>query len=318
MGYFITLPDLGQLPLFRSGLRPYWLLQAQALAAKKGIAEQYGKWVDASQRLQAVCLKTNFEAARRSRLSGYSHWLFQDYPNCAEGVVDMFFRPKALERSRVPEIQRADRLAAGYAAAHLSRRRNRPRHAAGLAVRGQTHYRRCTPLGAARGKEVVTAGARENVRVTAEGVQELAQVTLALPRRPARKSSHSPWTSSMKTEGLPTSGASGSSPMILSTTAPRKLGVSATAGLPERYPWARQLDSAPQIGQCELLVTSQFDAGTVEYLQQGGRVLLLAPDKAFPTVPSRFPPGWLGSRTEGWPFGYPSSKGPSGAVRHGG
>jgi len=97
MGYFVTLPDLTQTDLFHTGLRPYWLYQAQQAAKAKGVLEQYPRWVDGSNRLQALCLKTNYEAARRSPgLSGYSQWLFMDYPNCAEGIVDMFYRPKAL------------------------------------------------------------------------------------------------------------------------------------------------------------------------------------------------------------------------------
>ncbi len=96
MGYFVTLPDLSQIELFKGRLRPYWLCQTRDLAASRGVANLYPEWMERSYRLQAVCLKTNIEAARRSRLGGYSVWLFQDYPNCAEGVVDMFFRPKAL------------------------------------------------------------------------------------------------------------------------------------------------------------------------------------------------------------------------------
>src|SRR6185295_3768089 len=96
MGYFVTLPELTQIDLFGKGLRPYWLFQTRTLAAEKGMTEQYRRWVELSHRLQATCLKSNIEAARRSNLSGYSQWLFQDYPNCAEGVVDMFFRPKGV------------------------------------------------------------------------------------------------------------------------------------------------------------------------------------------------------------------------------
>lgn len=96
MGYFVTLHDLSQLDLFQGGLRPYWLTQARDLARSKGVLAEYPAWLAASYQLQAACFKSNMEAARRSRLSGTSVWLFQDYPNCAEGVVDMFFRPKGL------------------------------------------------------------------------------------------------------------------------------------------------------------------------------------------------------------------------------
>src|SRR5262249_1126235 len=96
MGYFVTLPALDQASLFGRALRPYWLTQTRDLAERNGVGNSYADWLKASYRLQGVCLKSNLEAARRSRLSGTSVWLFQDYPNCAEGVVDMYFRPKAL------------------------------------------------------------------------------------------------------------------------------------------------------------------------------------------------------------------------------
>jgi hypothetical protein len=300
MGYFITLPDLAQLPLFRGGLRPYWLLQAQALAAKKGVEGQYGQWVDASQRLQAVCLKTNFEAARRSRLSGYSHWLFQDYPNCAEGVVDMFFRPKALaaaefRRFNAPTVLLLDAPRRSFHAGDTARvtllaSRFEDRSTARAGLRWELRA----------GKEVVDAGSREDVRVSAEGVQELAQLTLTLPRRPAAEKLT--LAADLRDENGTTSNEWNfwvfpAEPLKDRT---RKLGVSATAGLPELYPWALRLDSPPRAGECELLVTSRLDAGTVEYLREGGRVLLLAPDQAFPTVPSRFrPAGWDPAQKDG-------------------
>jgi beta-galactosidase len=300
MGYFITLPDLAQLPLFRSGLRPYWLLEAQALAAKKGIDDQYPQWVDASQRLQAICLKTNLEAARRSRLNGYSQWLFQDYPNCAEGIVDMFFRPKALgtadfRKFNAPTVLLLDAPRRTFHSGEtapvtllVSRFEDKP--TAKAALRWE--------LRAA--KEVIAAGSREDVRVTAEGVQELVQLTLAMPRRPAAEKL------TLAVDLLDENGKTSNEwnfwvfPDEPLKDRTRKLGVSATAGLLELYPWARQQDSPPRVGECDLLVTSRFDAGTVAYLQEGGRVLLLAPDQAFPTVPSRFrPAGWDPGQKDG-------------------
>lgn len=96
MGYFVTLPDLTQIDRFQGGVRPYWLFQTRDLARANGWLEAYPDWLAASYRLQAACLKSNLEAARRSRLNGTSVWLFQDYPNCAEGVVGMFGQPKGL------------------------------------------------------------------------------------------------------------------------------------------------------------------------------------------------------------------------------
>lgn len=300
MGYFITLPDLAQLPFFRSGLRPYWLLQAQALAAKKGIEEQYAQWLDVSQRLQAICLKTNLEAARRSRLSGYSQWLFQDYPNCAEGVVDMFFRPKALgaadfRKCNAPTVLLLDaprRTFQSGETVHVtllaSRFEDKPTAKAAL------HWE------LRAGKEVVAAGLQEGLRVTSEGVQELVPLTLAMPRRRSAEKL------TLVVDLLDENGKTSNEwnfwvfPDEPLKDRSRKLGVSATAGLLERYPWAQAQESPPRVGECDFLVTSQFDAGTVAYLQEGGRVLLLAPDQAFPTVPSRFrPAGWDPAQKDG-------------------
>jgi hypothetical protein len=99
MGYFVTLPDLKRLGLFQGGLRPYWLLQARdwsrATTLRRPIPTGWPPPID-SRRL----LKSNQEAARRSALSGTSVWLFQDYLNCAEGVVDMFFDRSVPEEFR--------------------------------------------------------------------------------------------------------------------------------------------------------------------------------------------------------------------------
>jgi hypothetical protein len=290
MGYFITLPRLTQLPLFRDGLRPYWLLQARELASKKGITDQYEQWVDASERLQAICLKTNFEAARRSRLSGYSQWLFQDYPNCAEGIVDMFFRPKALpaaefRKFNAPTVLLLDAPRRSYHAGETaritllaSRFEDRPTDKATL------HWE------LRAGKEVVTTGSREKVRVSAEGVQELAQLILTLPRRPSAEKLT--LAVELRDENGTTSNAWNfwvfpDAPLQDRT---RKLAVANIPALRARYPWAQEANAPPRAGECELLVTARFDAGTVKYLQEGGRVLLLAPEQAFPTVPSRFRP----------------------------
>jgi hypothetical protein len=300
MGYFITLPDLAQLPLFRGGMRPYWLLQAQDLVAKKGIGDQYGQWVDASQRLQAVCLKTNIEAARRSRLSGYSHWLFQDYPNCAEGVVDMFFRPKALgaaefRRFNAPTVLLLDAPRRSYYAGETarvtllaSRFEDKP------TAKGVLHWE------LRAGKEVIANGSREDVRVSAEGVQELLPIILDMPRRSAVEKL------TLSVDLRDENGTAANEwnfwvfPEEPLKDHTRKLGVSSGVGLAGLYPWARQYETPPRVGDCELLVTSRFDAGTVEYLQEGGRVLLLAADQAFPTVPSRFrPAGWDPTQKDG-------------------
>ena len=103
--------------LQRAAFEPYWLIQTEELARRNGCLESYPDWLAASYRLQATCLKTNLEAARRSRLAGTSVWLFQDYPNCAEGVVNMFGEAKGNVRGAISQVQRADGPAPRHAGA---------------------------------------------------------------------------------------------------------------------------------------------------------------------------------------------------------
>jgi hypothetical protein len=182
MGYFATLPDLAQLDLFQSGLRPYWLLQTRKLIMKNGLADAYPDWLTASYRLQAACLKSNLEAARRSRLAGTSVWLFQDYPNCAEGVVSMFGQPKGLtapefRKFNAPTVLLLDAPRRNWWSGEsadlafvLSRFGDEPSDAATL------HWK------LRHGPNVVAEGARERLAVRSGEVQELPAIQVKLPK----------------------------------------------------------------------------------------------------------------------------------------
>ncbi|HEV8544491.1 MAG TPA: glycoside hydrolase family 2 TIM barrel-domain containing protein, partial [Verrucomicrobiae bacterium] len=182
MGYFVTLPDLNQLDLFQNGLKPYWLLQARDLAARNRLVAEYPAWLAGSYRLQAACLKNNMEAARRSRLSGTSVWLFQDYPNCAEGVVDMFFRPKGLtaeefRKFNAPTVLLLDaprrNLRAGETAEIkfvVSRFEDEPSTAT---LRWKLKS----------GNEMLASGSKEQLQIKSGDVQEIAVIKVDLPHR---------------------------------------------------------------------------------------------------------------------------------------
>jgi hypothetical protein len=63
------------------------------------------------------------------------------------------------------------------------------------------------------------------------------------------------------------------------------------------YPWAQT--AIPSATNNELLVTESCDGATLDFLERGGRVLLLAPEKVFPTVVCSFrPSGWDPSARE--------------------
>ncbi len=293
MGYFVTLPDLSQINLFKGGIRPYWLLQTRDLAASRGVAALYPEWLERSYRLQAVCLKTNIEAARRSRLGGYSAWLFQDYPNCAEGVVDMFFRPKALSAAEfrkfnAPTVllldapRRSFRFGESAAAALLvSRFEDAPSERA--ALRWELRA----------GKEVLASGRKEGLSVASEGVQELAKAELAIPRRPKAER----LTLAAELEDENGKAANEWNLWAFPGERPQEFPRRVRVEEPFQRFGPAGADLRPSEG--DLLVTAKADAATLDFLEQGGRVLLLEPEPLFGVEKTNY-------RLSSWDGGGPS------------
>ena len=298
MGYFVTLSDLKQIELFTGGVRPYWLYKARDTARAKGVVDQYPKWLENSYRLQALCLKTNYEAARRAPgLSGYSQWLLQDFPGCAEGVVDMFFQPKAFTPAEFRKFngptvllldcpRRNFRCGETLKAAFLvTRYEDKPSQSATLRWELRA------------GKEVLAAAAKTGLRVPAGGVDELMPLSLTLPR----------CASAQKlTLAAELADANGTVvndwslwvfPQKLLAGGPQKLCFRGFELVKKLYPWAEERKGSGKISDCDLLVSSHFDRPLLEYLAEGGRVLLLAPEPAFATVKT------LGFRPASWDLG---------------
>jgi hypothetical protein len=295
MGYFVTLPDLTQTDLFRAGLRPYWLYQAAEAAKAKGVLPEYPRWVDCSNRLQALCLKANFEAARRRPfMSGYSQWLLMDYPNCAEGIVDMFHRPKALtaqdaRKFNAPTVLLMDCPRRNYSFGEtakikllVSRYEDEPTGRA--ALRWELR----------RGKDVLASGSKQGLKVGCGGVQDLMTVDLAIPRLPAAAK-----LTLAVTLTDPNGVAANDWPFWAFPQEPlkdpaRKLRYRGIEGFEKLYPWAKELQARPEPADCDLLVAAQCDEATLAYLEQGGRLLLLDPDPLFKTerVSGFRPAGW--------------------------
>ena len=298
MGYFVTLPDLAQLGLFQGGLRPYWLGQARDLAQRKGLLSQYPEWLAASYRLQAVCLKSNMEAARRSRLSGTSVWLFQDYPNCAEGVVDMFFRPKGLtaeefRRCNAPTVLLLDTPRRNWRAGEridlqfLVSRFEDESSTASLRWKLQNE------------SEVLASGVQERLEIGSGGILECPKIQLdALNRSQAEPFA---LTAELTDKGgtisntwniwiFPTNRlAAPSNPVCV-----RGFG-----GLEELYPWIQEWKPNAKTASPTLLVTARLDAEAREYLTKGGRVFLTDPEPTFAVEKTNF-------RLSSWDGGGPS------------
>jgi len=291
MGYFVTLPNLEQLPLFRQGIRPYWLYEARDLAHQKAVTGLYPKWVDKSNRLQALCIKTNIEAVRRSMLQGYSLWLFQDYPYCAEGTVDMFYRPKAItaadyRKFNSPTVLLIDSDQRNFRCDEtvkmtllVSRYEDQPSDNA--AARWQLRA----------GREVLASHSGSRLRVDSGGPQELMPISFTMPRRPNAEKL------TLEAELTDQNGTVANNwnlwlfPQQFLPAG--RLCVTGDGWIRKLYPWADTAGQNLNPADCDLLVTNRLDGDMLSYLRAGGRILLLNPDKVFPSVSVRFrPSGW--------------------------
>jgi beta-galactosidase len=291
-GYLQTLPDPADLDRFGTGLSPYWLRRlTERLASRDGYAEH----LDVSRRLQATCLKANLEAARRSGLAGISVWLLQDYPNCAEGVLDMFYRPKSLtaaefRRFNAPTVLLLDgdrnltggqRLRAELLASSFEADDPPP-----ATVRWTLR----------RGDQVLAGGQWDEVRVPA-GVHQVGTVEVDLPELPA--AARLTLDAELSAGQLRTRNAWD---LWLYPRNPGGARVGCTGGLADLLARLDEVEPA-RLGPGEPLLAERMTAAVRGHLDRGGRVLLLDPDPLFTTEPTGFrPASWDGSGHFGLTF----------------
>jgi len=297
MGYFVTLPDLRQIDLFRDGLKPYWLYDARDKAGKEGVEDAYAQWVDRSNRLQAACLKTNIEAARRSSLQGYHVWLFQDYPWCAEGVVDMFYRPKAVSAEEFRKFNAPTVLLTAQ-----DRRNYRFGEKAEFPVYVSRYEQESTKGATLRWElfakeERLAAGAQEGLTIPCGEVKPLATVSFDVPRRPQAEQlrlvvrledAQGIATNDWKIWCFPAERSASDRFVVVGSEWLQRQYVG--WGLPHHEPDARGGGGAsPTL----LLVTDRWESRVLDHLAAGGRVLMLNPEPVFPTATTRYrPSGW--------------------------
>jgi hypothetical protein len=299
MGYFVTLPDLAQLELFERGLRPYWLIQTRDLATRRGVLDEYPEWLAASYRLQAVCLKSNMEAARRSRLSGTSVWLFQDYPNCAEGVVDMFLRPKSLsplefQRFNAPTVLLVD----------LPRRNWWNDEAIDLRFVVSRFEDEASDDATLQWWLESEAGTLTNnllqdLTIPSGGVEQLPSLRLILPPAAATRKL------TLKAALRDAAGVAENSwdlwtfPRPLTNAIPGNVSTVGFGLARKSHSHVTELPPGPVPSATDVLVVTNLDDHVLTYLRSGGRVILLEPEPAFPTERTSF-------RLSSWDGGGPS------------
>jgi beta-galactosidase/beta-glucuronidase len=284
MGYFVTLPDLRQIDLFHEGLRPYWLYDAWDNARKAGVEDVYAQWVDRSNRLQAACLKTNIEAARRSNLQGYHVWLFHDYPWCAEGVVDMFYRPKAVTSEEFRKFNAPTVLLIAQ-----DRRNYRFGEKAEFPLYVSRYEQESTQGATLRWElldkdERLASGSQEGLTVPCGEVRQLTTISFEVPQRlhaeqlrlvVRLEDTQGIATNDWKLWCFPVERSVSGEFMILGSE-----------WLQRQYP---QSTSSPT----GVLVADRWQPTVLDRLAAGGRVLMLNPGPVFPTATTRYrPSGW--------------------------
>ncbi len=297
MGYFVTLPDLDQLKLFGTGMRPYWLYQTRDLATDKGVMERYPEWLEASYKLQALSLKTNMEAARRSKLSGTSVWLFQDYPNCAEGVVDMFFREKGISAEQFRQFNDKSVLLMD------APRRNWWQGETAEVDVLISRFEDASTTGArlqwqiVAEDRVVQSGEFADLDVVTGGVQHLAKLKIKMPatgkaQKLTLQVRLTDETGRIRNEwdfwSYPPNPAEATDPVVVMES--------------ELEPLSKVWPIQPAQSKSEkdpLLIVDKLTPQVLEQLEAGGRVLLLAKGQDFPVEKTNF-------RLSSWDGGGPS------------
>jgi hypothetical protein len=301
MGYFVTLHDLSQLDRFENGLKPYWLIQTRDLARRKGVLDSYPRWLAASYRLQATCLKTNLEAARRSRLAGTSVWLFQDYPNCAEGVADFFGKskgatPEEFRRFNAPTVLLLDTPSRTWWSGETTSIRFAVSRFEDAASTGAT-----LQWSLSDGTKTFRSGKQEGLAIASGGVQELPATTLELPRlEHARKLN-------LRARLTDANGTVENDWGLWVFPRPRGLPEMPLAAVmvagfdPIRTvcPGAVDLKDGPVPSSARVVATTRWDDDITGFLAAGGRVLLLDAESAFPVERTNF-------RLSSWDGGGPS------------
>ncbi len=264
MGNFCTLPSLDQIQQFKGGIRPFWLLQARDLAKQKGVLGRYPEWVECSNKLQALMLKTNIEAARMSpNMGGFDQWLLQDYWTGSNGVLGYFFREKAstpegFREFNSPTVLLMDCPRRNYRSGESLQVTFLASRYEEDAIQGARF-----DWGLMEGGRVVAKGRRTGVSVPSGANTRLVTAHITMPK----------------------------------VTQPTKLSLAAELLDPGDFiqnSWDFWVfPDVPGVGSSgDLLVARRWNAKVVEHLEQGGRVLLLSPDGIFPTITSSFKPCW--------------------------
>ncbi|HET6962108.1 MAG TPA: glycoside hydrolase family 2 TIM barrel-domain containing protein, partial [Terriglobia bacterium] len=110
--YYCSLPDISLLTKFTGVIIPTWLEAKKLWVESSGLSDRYSVYLRNSQRLQHLGRKYQIERARLNPdVTGYHHWLITDFPggtgegdSWEEGWFDYFWQPKGITPSEGKEI----------------------------------------------------------------------------------------------------------------------------------------------------------------------------------------------------------------------
>jgi len=110
--YYCSLPDVSLLNRFTGVIIPTWLEAKKAWVETNGLSDRYSVYLKNSLRLQHLGRKYQIERARLNPdVTGYHYWLITDFPggtgegdSWEEGWFDYFWQPKGITPGEGREI----------------------------------------------------------------------------------------------------------------------------------------------------------------------------------------------------------------------
>ncbi|MFA7003531.1 MAG: sugar-binding domain-containing protein [Verrucomicrobiia bacterium] len=270
-----TIPDPALLPRFTGAFQPVAMERLAAWAKTKGLEAEVRESVRASRYFQKLRQKEAIENARRNQrgLAGYCYWTITDFWEYGQGLFDMMWQPKAWTAG---EFRRFNDAAAVLAAmpntvawqgSRLPEKLSVSNYT-GLNIRNASLQWRLTA-----GQEILAKGALPDVTALAGDVTDVGEVEIVLPE--LRRNAKLTFACELKQGALHLENEWeiwSFSRAALAGSLPGGVRFRGDAAkLARRYPaTAANADD-------DLLVADKIELADLDFLQRGGRVLLISP-----------------------------------------
>ncbi len=283
--YYCSLPDISLLSKFTGVIVPTWLEAKKLWVESNGLSDRYSVYLKHSQRLQQLGRKYQVERARLNPdVTGYHYWLVTDFPggtgegdSWEEGWFDYFWQPKGITPGEGKEINNPVLL---MISAGVNDRTFWSGDTRSFDVIVSNYGNEPIQNGTLKWK--LMSGARVHLESTVTGVNiRLGQVArvatlemggalsgnqkldLVLELNHGQSTFMNRWSFWTFPKG-----------MLLRTSEMPVTSLVKWASLSRLYPFIQQ--GRPTKDSASLLVATSLDRDSVQFLEGGGRVLLLA------------------------------------------